>query len=54
MTGDENHFEDITTGINYVINNYNYVDKDKICAAGGYYGGYMINLLTGILICLNA
>ena len=40
-------YEDIITGINYVINNYNYVDKDKICAAGGSYGGYMINWING-------
>ena len=40
-------YQDIITGINYVINNYNYVDKDKICAAGGSYGGYMINWING-------
>ena len=40
-------YEDIITGINYVIDNYNYVDKDRICAAGGSYGGYMINWING-------
>ena len=40
-------YQDIITGINYVINNYNYVDGDKICAAGGSYGGYMINWING-------
>ena len=29
-------YQDIITGISYVINNYNYVDKDKICAVGGF------------------
>jgi len=40
-------YQDIITGINYAVNNYNYLDKDKICAAGGSYGGYMINWING-------
>ena len=40
-------YQDIISGINFVINNFNYVDKDKICAAGGSYGGYMINWING-------
>ena len=40
-------YQDIITGINYVIDNYDYVDKDRICAAGGSYGGYMINWING-------
>ena len=40
-------YEDIIAGINYAINNFKYLDKDKICAAGGSYGGYMINWING-------
>ena len=40
-------YEDIITGINYIINNYDFIDKDKICAAGASYGGYMINWING-------
>lgn len=40
-------YYDIIDGINYVINNYNYIDKEKICAAGASYGGFMINWLQG-------
>ena len=40
-------YEDIITGINYVLNNYNYTDKEKVCAAGGSYGGYMMNWING-------
>ena len=40
-------YKDIISGINYVINNYNYVDKDQICTAGGSYRGYMINWING-------
>ena len=40
-------YQDIITGINYVVNKYNYLDGDKICAAGGSYGGYMINWING-------
>ena len=40
-------YEDIITGINYAVKNFNYLDGDKICAAGGSYGGYMINWING-------
>ena len=40
-------YQDIITGINYVFDNYNYVDRDRVCAAGGSYGGYMINWING-------
>ena len=40
-------YKDIITGINYVINNYNYVDKNQIYTAGGSYRGYMINWING-------
>ncbi len=40
-------YDDIITGMNYVFDNFDYVDKDKVCAAGGSYGGYMINWING-------
>ena len=40
-------YEDIITGINYVASNYAYVNKDKMCALGGSYGGYMVNWIEG-------
>ena len=40
-------YQDIITGINYAVKTYNYLDGDKICAAGGSYGGYMINWING-------
>ena len=40
-------YQDIITGINYVFDHYNYVDRDRVCAAGGSYGGYMINWING-------
>ena len=40
-------YEDIITGINYAVNEFKYLDKNKICAAGGSYGGYMINWING-------
>ena len=40
-------FEDIMKGTQYVINNYNYVDPNRIAAAGASYGGTMINWICG-------
>ena len=40
-------FEDIINGLKYAIKNNNYMDPEKVCAAGGSYGGYMINWIEG-------
>ncbi|MEN3038873.1 MAG: S9 family peptidase [Candidatus Kryptonium sp.] len=40
-------FEDLMKGVEYVIKTYNFVDKDRIGAAGASYGGYMINWIAG-------
>jgi dipeptidyl aminopeptidase/acylaminoacyl peptidase len=40
-------FEDIMKGTQYVINNYDYVDANRIAAAGASYGGTMINWICG-------
>ena len=40
-------FEDIINGLKYAINNNQYMDESRVCAAGGSYGGYMINWIEG-------
>ena len=40
-------YDDIITGINYAINNFNYIDKNNICVIGFDYGGFMINWMEG-------
>lgn len=40
-------FEDIMEGTQYVIDNYDYVDANRIAAAGASYGGTMINWICG-------
>lgn len=39
--------EDLKKGLAYVESNYAFVDKDKVCALGASYGGYMINWIAG-------
>jgi dipeptidyl aminopeptidase/acylaminoacyl peptidase len=40
-------FEDIIKGTQFVIDNYEYVDANRISAAGASYGGTMINWICG-------
>ncbi len=40
-------YEDLMKGLDYVIANYQYIDKDRMGAAGGSYGGYMVNWMNG-------
>jgi len=40
-------YEDIMRGLDYILSNYNFVDKDNLAAAGASYGGYMINWIEG-------
>ena len=40
-------YVDLMTGLDYVEKNYPFVDKDRECALGASYGGYMINWLLG-------
>jgi len=40
-------FEDLMKGVDYVIKNFDFVDKNRIGAAGASYGGYMINWIAG-------
>ncbi len=40
-------YEDIINGVKYILGKNNYIDKEKIVAMGGSYGGYMINWIEG-------
>lgn len=40
-------YEDLMKGLDYVLANYKFIDKKRIGAAGGSYGGYMINWING-------
>ena len=40
-------FEDIILGVNYILNNYEFLDRTRMCAAGASFGGYMINWIEG-------
>jgi dipeptidyl aminopeptidase/acylaminoacyl peptidase len=39
-------YEDLIKGVDYVIGNYSYVDANRVAAAGGSYGGYMIDWIA--------
>lgn len=40
-------FEDLMKGVDYVLANYKFIDKNRIGAAGASYGGYMMNWFNG-------
>jgi len=40
-------FEDLVAGEKYVIEKFDFIDKDKLAAAGASYGGYMMNWMEG-------
>lgn len=40
-------YEDIMTGLQHVLDTNQFIDKEKICALGGSYGGYMVNWIEG-------
>jgi dipeptidyl aminopeptidase/acylaminoacyl peptidase len=40
-------FVDLMQGLDYVEKTYSFVDKDRECALGASYGGYMINWILG-------
>jgi len=39
-------YEDLMKGVDYVIENYPYVDANRVAAAGGSYGGYMVDWIA--------
>ncbi len=40
-------FMDLVLGQKYAVENFNFIDKDRIAAAGASYGGFMINWIAG-------
>ena len=40
-------YTDIMNGVAYVLDNNNYLDRERVGAAGASYGGYMINWIEG-------
>ena len=42
-----NCYIDIMKGVDYVLENYPYIDRGRIAAAGASFGGYMINWIEG-------
>jgi len=40
-------YHDLMKGLDYVLENYKFIDETKICALGASYGGYMINWING-------
>lgn len=40
-------YEDILKGLDYLLSQYAFIDKEKLAAAGGSYGGYMVNWIEG-------
>ncbi|HYK73575.1 MAG TPA: S9 family peptidase [Pseudoneobacillus sp.] len=39
-------YEDIMAGVDYVLENFNYIDEDQLFVTGGSYGGYMTNVIV--------
>jgi dipeptidyl aminopeptidase/acylaminoacyl peptidase len=40
-------YPDLMNGVDYVLENYDYVDPDKLGAIGGSFGGYAVNWIMG-------
>ena len=40
-------YEDLVKGTEYVLQNYDFIDPDRLGAAGASYGGFMINWIAG-------
>jgi len=40
-------FTDLMTGLDYADQHYNFIDKNRECALGASYGGYMANWVLG-------
>jgi dipeptidyl aminopeptidase/acylaminoacyl peptidase len=40
-------FEDVMKGLDYAEQHYPFIDKDRECALGASYGGYMVNWILG-------
>ncbi len=40
-------YQDIMRGVDFMINNYRFIDKNRMGAAGASFGGYMVNWIAG-------
>ncbi len=40
--------DDLKVGLAHVLATYGFVDKERLCALGASYGGYMINWIAGV------
>ena len=40
-------YEDLMKGLDYAEQHYPFIDKDRECALGASYGGYMVNWILG-------
>lgn len=40
-------FEDIMKGCDYLLSRYDYIDRERVAAAGASYGGYMVDWIEG-------
>ncbi|UCD39184.1 MAG: S9 family peptidase [Fidelibacterota bacterium] len=40
-------YQDLMKGLDYILETYDYIDPDRLAAAGGSYGGYMMNWFAG-------
>jgi len=40
-------YEDVMKGLDYVLDNYDFVDPDRVGAAGASFGGYMVYWIAG-------
>lgn len=40
-------YNDLMKGLDYVLENYSFIDEKKVCGLGASYGGYMVNWING-------
>jgi dipeptidyl aminopeptidase/acylaminoacyl peptidase len=40
-------FRDITTGLDFILKKYSFIDPERLSAAGASFGGYLINWIAG-------
>jgi dipeptidyl aminopeptidase/acylaminoacyl peptidase len=40
-------YQDLMTGLDFVLAKYTYIDSGRMCACGASYGGYMVNWIQG-------
>ncbi len=38
-----NPFQDLMLGLDYVLENHPFIDRERVCGLGASYGGYMAN-----------